>query len=101
MLIQMRSIGGAGSSVQAANRLTHIRLSSSAQKGGIHIWTGARLTTDYEDAEFSITFSWSRDWEPNEYYRYYRDHIFHLSTLCDLLGAKTARMLVLDLPPQP
>jgi hypothetical protein len=74
------------------------RLHGSSPRHGTNFFWSA---LGYEDAEFSITFSWSWYCEPNKYHRHHCGHIVHLSTLCDLLGATTARVIILDLHPQP
>jgi hypothetical protein len=82
--------------VRAANKLTHIRFSGGAMEGTIRIWAGDHQTTDHEDAEFSFTMNWTGYVRLRQSHGGYHPPIVHLALLCDLLGATTARTLILE-----
>jgi F-box-like len=83
--------------IEAANGLQHAFLTGGAKEGTFRTWTGDAMTI-YEDAEFCFEMYWygspaSKDTN----YMNVTSPIFHLDTLCDLLGvAKRGRRLILE-----
>ena len=78
--------------IPAARRISHIQLYGGNLDGRIRIWAGAPSVTDYEDAEFSFSLHWSKAFSTGQF----RSPIFHLASLCVLLGSVTARALIFD-----
>ncbi|KAI0301535.1 hypothetical protein B0F90DRAFT_309723 [Multifurca ochricompacta] len=83
---------------KAANGLRHIYLSGWPEGGKLRMWAGDSMTA-FEDAKFSFQADWhgiptAKGGVPRS--RYLTSPIFHLVSLCDVLGAGEARRLVLD-----
>ena len=84
--------------IEAANGLRHVYLFGGAKEGSFRLWSGD-VTTNYGDAELSLEIYWYGC--PTvitvDQHQHYTSPIFHLSRLCDLLGAtKCGRTLMLE-----
>jgi len=81
--------------IEAANGLQHVYLSGGTNKGTFRTWTGDDMTS-CEDAELCFEMFWYGSPTMAETDMPYTSPIFHLGTLCDLLGAtKRGRRLML------
>lgn len=75
--------------IEAANGLQYAYLSGGAKEGSFRVWTG--MDPNDEDAEFYFNMYWygSPTNPPDSYPPSLSSPMFHLPTLCDMLGAST------------
>ena len=75
--------------IEAANGLQYANLSGGAKEGSFRAWTGTDPVS--EDAEFYFDIYWygSPTNLPDSHFSILLSPIFHLHTLCDMLGAST------------
>ena len=85
--------------IQAANGLQHVSLRGGAKGGTFRMWTGDAETC-FEDAKFGFEMFWYGS-PTTTMDMHLSSPIFHLGSLCDLLGATDhGRFLVLEGDPR-
>jgi hypothetical protein len=83
--------------IEAANGLRHVHLCGGAKEGTFRAWTGD-ADTPFEDAAMALEMYWyGSPTTPIDSDVHLSSPVFHLGSLCDLLGATAhGRFLVLE-----